>query len=104
MPKGKLNTNEIRIGATFHVTRKELTRTPRKDAQEYAIRDLANRLSYHIVSRCAFFKVEEVEGGLQLRADCYVLTPDDFSKLVESIQRDLLRFGPVIGLGGVNSG
>lgn len=97
------NINKIRVGATFHITRDELGRTSKKGAQEYAARCLAGRLSDLILNGCDIFETKEVEGGLQLRAECYVLTPDNFSKLVENIQRDLLRFSPAAMVGGIDS-
>lgn len=95
--------NEIKVGAVYHATEKELSDFPR----EFVLRNVKIHLSRllvdQIINKVDVFETEETNRGIQFRAECYVLTPKDFSKLVERIQRDLARFGPTVTMiGGVS--
>lgn len=94
--------NEIRIGAIFTVTDKEYHDIPKERLIEFSRDKLARELAEHITRKSDFFTETEIDDGYQYRAECYILTPKDFAKLVEEIERNV-RFCEPISIGGVSS-
>jgi hypothetical protein len=94
--------SEIKVGASYHITKEELFETPKEDILKHITTSLSRELSHHILNKTGIFETKEVTDGLQIRAECYVLTPNDFSKLVEKIQQDLMSFGSTSMIGGVS--
>lgn len=95
--------NEIKVSAVCYVTEKELFHRSKEDILKDTTGYLARILACHILNKTGVFETEKVKGGLRIMAECYVLTPNDFSELVEKIQRDLQHFGPPATIGGVSS-
>lgn len=93
--------NEIQLRATYHVTRQELSKNSIENIHRRAKGCLSGKLSHAILNKDGIFETKETEHGIRFCAECYVLTPDDFFKLVEKIQHDLTRYECAPMIGGV---
>ena len=95
---------EIRLRAIFTFSREQDYTIPKEKQIEIARRDLAQELSDSITHRSGFFTKNTTKNyGDESKAECYVLTINDFHELVDKIKRDLI-YGRTTMLGGVSDG
>ena len=93
--------NEIRCQASFIIDYS--ARIPKEDQVHLAKIKLSESITHHIVDNPKFFTEYVTNYGTEYRAECYVLTPEDFRELRKQIEYDLIRGMPSI-LGGVSVG
>lgn len=86
----RIELNNIKVSATYTVS-SLVSELHRDEAKRISKLELANVIAEQIVSNPAFFyeKTLVEYNEVQYKAHCYVLTEDDFTKLVAKIKQDL---------------
>ena len=95
--------NQIRLGAYFHVEDTNRPRIPKEAQVEIAKENLSRSLAFLISKNPRFFTEQKARFGTDYRAECYVLTPEDFMELRKQIEYDVTQGMPSI-MGGVSVG
>jgi len=87
-------SNKVRIRALAYATKKEIINHSESEILKRLSEKLSKELSHHILTREDIYETQKTpEDGLQIKVECYVLTPKDYFELVEKIQHDLMGPG-----------